>query len=593
MKSQNEMLIIVCLSSWFFGCQPSEFKIDDPKNLASSVRSAEDIINPVSMPTPCTVEQSQTGGTNPGSGTSSGTRTANSCLRPSSIGGTIDSMDVHVLQDLRGLYGQYGCDIWDPMSLECRKSAFQYCQAKGYLGGIGPSEWEKSVARINCVPNSAGSYMRFGYNGDCNASNPRSIWCQSITRRLCIARGFSTSTGVIDFSNEGITTLCLKGPEIYDLVSFSSIAELIAPSNDKSCSRESIIQGKGCQHAVHRFCISKGYSTGFDVLELNSSESGIVSCAKTKFVETGMAKSPTIDGYERPAIIGSMIVGGAAFAHDITYADAVVNKFSFPIVVSSLNPISSFMGNTFSKDSCFYLNRGAIYQFDDSDDGEIACVYSEEQVSPSIKFAAQSGILLKPGERLIFQGTPQWGAGGVGLYAGAKITIAREGLGNVGLRRVRFPRWDTAYKVPGGNNPVTIGAGCDKPGCGPNPIAVPPGKPLQNSNSWQVMDKATKIRGVNLFLSSAQVKGLQRFKGCLKVVQQGGSELRAPWCFDITDSNMGPSTFNKVFGSQQNGSSYVSLDIDVPAGALVGLEFTLISEDEGGLDLAAYVFFEK
>lgn len=594
MKSQLKTFItLVSFNILTLGCQPNGFTLLDPKNLPSTARSADDALASYVMPAACLNESAGTSSSNENTG-HSGTRATKSCNQLSIQGGTLDLLDVHILQDLRGLNGLYGCDIWDPMSLGCRKSTFQHCQAMGYLGGVGPIEWEKTSARIACVPKSAGSYEQFGFNGECTSSSPRSIWCQSLTRRRCVAKGYQTSTGVVDALESGITTLCIKGPEVYDLVSFSSVDDLLAPSKDPACSKEAIVVGKGCQHAVSRFCIAKGYSTGFDVLEFNGDTgSGSVSCVKAKVIDTGMVKSSAFDGYERPAVFGTMVLGGASFAKDITYQDAIVNKYSFPIVVTSLSPSSSFIGGAYSKDSCFFLNKGEIFQSDNSDDGEVACTYSEEKLSPSILFGTKTGLLLKPGERLIFQGTPQWGSGGIGLYTGAKVTIAREGLGTVGLRRLRFPQWDTAYQVPAGNSPVTISAGCNKSGCGPTPASVPPGKPLQNSNGWQVMSKATRIRGINFFYGSAQVPGVQRFKGCLRVVQQGGSDLRSPWCFDVSDSNIGPATFNRIFGLQQSGSSYVPLDIEVPAGALIGLDFTLSSESAGGLDLATYVFYEN
>lgn len=512
-------------------------------------------------------------------------------------------VQVHALEDLRGLNGEKGCDIWRPLSPYCRWAGFIYCATHGYAGGAGPVEWTHSMATISCIPSKAGAYLEVPYSGECHSTAPGSFACAALSRTGCKAKGFKTSNGVIGANSNVIATICLKGENVFDSIQFSSIEELnAADPNDKGCTRDTLIQGEGCQHVVHRYCQMKGYGTGYGVLEFNDSlNNGSVSCAKTQFIENGMARSTVIDGYERPAKIGSMVMGGASFAGDLTYQDAIINQFPYPILVNSVAPVSSFVGNAqtpYSKDLCFYLGRPGTFQYDDNDDGEVACTYSEEKDTPSVNFGSQRGLLLRPGERLTFQGTPQWQSGGrgpsgEGLYAGSTVTISKAAPGTIGMRRVRFPRWDTAYNVPAANSPIHVYAGCDSAQCPAVPVMVPPGKPKISSNSWYLAPQPTSIRGVSFFTGASQTVGVQHFKGCIRVVKQGGANIREPWCFDIADKEFGPSTFNRIFGALQNGSSFVPLDIDVPAGALVGVDFTLLSESSGALDIAAYVWFSS
>lgn len=428
---------------------------------------------------------------------------------------------------------------------------------------------------------------------------PMSIYCESLSRRSCIQQGYTTSVGVIGANPSVIATICLNGPTVYDNIHFQSVSELSDAAKDPSCNVQAVGSGQGCQHSIHRFCQTKGYTTGFSVLEYDSnSGDGSVSCAQAQFVDSGLRYN---DCTERPAKIGQMVMGGAALAGDLIYADAIVNNFNYPILIKKMSPVSSFVADdpaSYTKDMCFYLNRGHTYQSDDNDDGEFSCTYSEEQASPSIDFGSSRGLLLKPGERFIFQGSPQWGANGhgnhgEGLYAGAQITITPlESSGAIGMRRIRFPRWDTSYSVSGGNVPLAVPAGCNTNDCASTPLGVPPDKPLRNSNDWYVVSNATAIRGVSLFLGSAKVAGTQRFKGCVRVVQQGGVDIRSPVCFDVSDVSFGPSTFNRVFGAQQNGSSFINLDIDVPTGALIGIDFDLSSDSPGSMDFGAYLWLQ-
>jgi hypothetical protein len=207
------------------------------------------------------------------------------------------------------------------------------------------------------------------------------------------------------------------------------------------------------------------------------------------------------------------------------------------------------------------------------------CNYSAEQAKPGMHYSQWGrGVVLNPGDRLIFQATPQWNSGGTGLYAVSTVTFAAVGS-SVPMMRVRFPAWDSGYNVSGG--PLLIPAGCDA-GCAIHPSKIPPQmitpgespSEYPSSNNWYVSPVHTAIRGITIFANTS-------VSGYVRVVQQGGQNISTPYFFTL-GSPLGPSAFNQAFGAEQNGSSYVPLDIDVPAGALIGIDFTLQSSGDFG-----------
>jgi hypothetical protein len=143
-----------------------------------------------------------------------------------------------------------------------------------------------------------------------------------------------------------------------------------------------------------------------------------------------------------------------------------------------------------------------------------------------------------------------------------------------------------------------VHAGCGK-NCVIKPSAVPPEKVpvgadptdplyLQSSNDWYLSPVHTAIRGITIFTNTS-------VEGYVRVVQQGGQNIRPPYHFVIDPVQvgssllLGPSAFNHFFGNSQNGSSFVPIDIDVPAGALIGIDFIL--EKTG--DFGGYVWLDR
>ena len=184
------------------------------------------------------------------------------------------------------------------------------------------------------------------------------------------------------------------------------------------------------------------------------------------------------------------------------------------------------------------------------------------------------GVLLKPGDSLIY-GTAPGGANG--FYGFANVFFARADA-YVPMMRVRFPRWDTGWIGP--NGMLTVQAGCNVSSCLPAGVwanVSDQSKPQRPSNDWYVVPQHTAIRGITVF-------GTTQMKFSIRVVQQGGIPLIAPVTIDLSTVS--------TFSSGQ--SAFIPLDIDVPQGALVGIDFTLpVNGILPGDDFAGYLWFDQ
>jgi hypothetical protein len=494
----------------------------------------------------------------------------------------------------RDLYWR-GCNAFEPYSLACRWAANLRCQELGYASGYGVVEVDQVIADVLCVPASLGTYREFPYGDACTSSDPTSIHCQSRARRECLREGYMGATGVIGANPNVIATTCLKpGPELRA----TSLGALQAANpQEPRCTSAGIISGNGCQHNTHRWCRSLGYSAGFGPQEYDAATGAAgVICTGGVQDTAGLYRPGTFDGYERAAVLGDNVLGGPAFAWNparleaLTYGDSLYNAFPHPILVRKISSGSSYPGPVFSKDACLYLNRPATYQFDDNDDGEVNCTYSDTAQHPTVDLLNR-GLVLYPGERVVFQATPQWGAGGQGHHAWTTLHITAPDGVTAPLRRVRFPKWDTAYSV---NGTLYVGAGYNGAASVNTPSAVPPGKPLQESNWWYPVPRHTAIRGLSVFLSNGQAPGVQGVSACVRVVYQGGAPVRPPICFDFQGDLIGPSSFP---GNNPGvpGSAFIPMDVDVPAGVLLGIDFTLRNPSGTPLamDFAGYLWLDQ
>jgi hypothetical protein len=102
----------------------------------------------------------------------------------------------------------------------------------------------------------------------------------------------------------------------------------------------------------------------------------------------------------------------------------------------------------------------------------------------------------------------------------------------------------------------------------------------------------TAIRGITIYNGD--------FTATLRVVHQGGANI-STYSFQLEpvksggQTVLGPQAMDQWFGAQQNGSAFVPIDIDVPAGDLVGIDYTLVNSTSGAgkIDFVGYVWFDQ
>jgi hypothetical protein len=497
--------------------------------------------------------------------------------------GNVELVTVHIVGDL--LFR--GCDVTqDPFGLACRWASFLACQARGFVGGLGPVEIGAVEAQVVCVGSAVAAYREVSYSGMCDHGRHSTIYCDSLAHRSCKTAGYATSSGVVGANANVVGVLCLSASVAADVP--TNLGQLRASATYPSCDAQSVWGPRnGCQHHAHRLCRARGHAASVGVVEYDAgTQNAAVSCVQGATNSGGFGHGPL--GLERPLALGANVLGSRVPGpHATNTPDVLVNTNPFPVLIRRVDYGSNYDGrHGYSRDTCFYLNRMMIYQADDNDDGELFCTYSDAAQDPAQVFG-DLGVLVKPGERIAFHATPRWGHDAAGVpfaqnfYSWAVVQVS-QASGAIPVRRVRFPRWDTGYSV--GPSELTIVAGNESNS--PPPASVPPGKPSRSSNAWHLVQQATWIRGVSVFISQGQASGTQGLRACLRVVQQGGANIQPPHCIEVSGDTFGPHSF-------PGGSAMIRLDRLVPAGALVGVDFTLRSATPTHMDFVGYVWLQQ
>lgn len=496
---------------------------------------------------------------------------------------------VHLAREVSPL----GCDVYEAESLACREAGLALCTQAGYASGGGPVQEHHTIAELPCV--DAGQLREYAFTQTCSAAAPTSIFCSSLARRSCREEGFATSLGVVGAGPAGIRTVCVDmSTDIVELPTTFSAIEAALPDN-AACTSQAAIDGIGCRDNAQRLCASQGYDVGFGPLEYDAvGGSAVVACARSSADDAGLVRAPGVDGFERAARIGTNVLGGPGWAErfypgagHVTLGDAIVNQFDQPIAIRRFATATTYVpvppDTSYTRDACLDLNRVLIFQADDNDDGELTCVYTDAAEAPVVDLG-EAGAVLAPGERVIFQGQPQAGSTQHDqITAELEVTFADDARP---VRRVRFPRWDTAYMV---SDEVSVPAG--SVGTDNVPLIVPAEKPLQESNAWYPVTTARSIRGVSIFLSNGTPAGVQGVEACVRVAAADGADLMNPACFELSADRFSPAMYEAAFGP--GGAGFLPLDLSVPAGAQVGVDFRLHSEAPGAMDFAAFVWLDS
>lgn len=536
----------------------------------------------------------------------------------------------HIIEDLY----MHNCNIWSSInssSFECRWASYTKCQSLGYRGGFGIQKYKQAFqpyqdngpatspyVDILCLGEDVGDYKEFSYDSreQCSIDSVLSINCDYYLRNKCKSLGYYSSSGAIGYNKNAIATFCIKSSPNAVEMPFT-LGEVQEVDKKLGCVSSDILNGNKCQANLHLFCVSKGYLSGFEAIEYNpETEKGLVVCVKGSTDLRGVSANfdeKTRSTY-RPARIGSNIIGNIVNSASGTYSDGIYNAFDYPIVIRYIASSSNFKKFTmpYGKEACFFLNNHLMGQKSQTNDsGELFCLPSDSFDLPN-QYYFDRGVLLYPGEKLFFNGpvdgyTIPFPSG---YYSWANITISS--IDNVvSIRRIRFPQIDSTYDMNVSKGTVTIHAGCDQSSpfssyCpalrsygGINFDQVNGGEIVRdlNSNWWYNVTEDTYIRGMSVYFTNGRSPGIQSLAACLRVANQAGQDVIAPYCFGVSDDYLTPTSLDKYFSEniKTKGSSFVKLDIPVKKGNLVGIDFSFKTEssENVGMDFAGYIWIEK
>ena len=171
------------------------------------------------------------------------------------------------------------CDgATEAVGLGCNSAIHAFCSmAAGVCGtsGFGPVEHSGDGAAVTCVAAIIvpTSYTALAAIHDgCTAATRYGPACNAAIHRRCAALGHVTGYGPVSASGDVVEIACTPNAEVIG----STYTEL--SSHHGGCTTATRMGGE-CNAAIHRFCASRGFVSGFGPLE-NSGDTAVVACVR-------------------------------------------------------------------------------------------------------------------------------------------------------------------------------------------------------------------------------------------------------------------------------------------------------------------------
>ena len=174
-----------------------------------------------------------------------------------------------------------GCDgAAERYGPTCNAAIHRHCAATACASsGFGPVENSADTATITCVAGAgrSTSYTVLStHHGSCTAAGERmGPNCNAAIHRYCASEGFVSGFGPVENSGDTAAVTCVPAAiaEVRT-TSYTTLAGSHAPCNGTA---ERI--GPNCNAAIHRWCRSQGFDSGFGPVE-NSGDTAIVTCVR-------------------------------------------------------------------------------------------------------------------------------------------------------------------------------------------------------------------------------------------------------------------------------------------------------------------------
>ncbi len=183
---------------------------------------------------------------------------------------------------LRGF--QPSCDgAGERMGPSCNAAIHRTCAQDGCTtSGFGPVENSGDVAVYSCVvgaPAVGVSYASLaaqhpGCDGTAERIGPN---CNAAIHRYCASRGKVSGFGPVEVSTSSASVVCLEAPAAAVINTQYSVLVTHHPGCDGATPAARL--GPACNAAIHRYCVSQGYTSGFGPVE-NSGDGASVTCVR-------------------------------------------------------------------------------------------------------------------------------------------------------------------------------------------------------------------------------------------------------------------------------------------------------------------------
>ena len=162
----------------------------------------------------------------------------------------------------------------------CNAAMSRFCAARDCaVAGFGPVENFADNAWVTCLANAERRGVAFAelamHHGPCDGQTQRiGPDCNAAIHRWCRSQGFASGFGPLESGAADVTVACVREAVEVRGVAYAELATHHEPCNGQ---RQRI--GPDCNAAIHRWCRSQGFESGYGPVE-NSGGDAQVTCVR-------------------------------------------------------------------------------------------------------------------------------------------------------------------------------------------------------------------------------------------------------------------------------------------------------------------------
>jgi hypothetical protein len=176
------------------------------------------------------------------------------------------------------LYSHHpGCDgVTDRCGMSCKCAIHRECGSRGcYSSGFGPVEYSGDDAYMTCVAAADVVGVSFAelstHHGGCNGPSASGTGaCNAAISRYCASRGYVSGFGPVEQSATDAWVTCVRAAAKVG----TTYTEL--STHHGGCNGTTETVGCACNAAIKRFCVSRGYTSGFGPTEMSGDYAEVV-----------------------------------------------------------------------------------------------------------------------------------------------------------------------------------------------------------------------------------------------------------------------------------------------------------------------------